>query len=154
MIKKISVIICILSILITGCSNKINQSDKVNKIYLSDKYYNKGNFIKIKDSDLSNLDNENYLLFTYNNYCNMAIPCENIFQDFMTKYKMDFLSIPFDEFKKTKFYRTIKYAPSVLIVEKGSIVAYLDANSDDDLEKYQDASKFEEWLNKYVYFSE
>ena len=154
MIKKIFVIICILSILITGCSNKINQSDKVNKIYLSDKYYNKGNFIKIKDSDLSNLDNENYLLFTYNNYCNMAIPCENIFQDFMTKYKIDFLSIPFDEFKKTKFYRTIKYAPSVLIVEKGSIVAYLDANSNDDLEKYQDASKFEEWLNKYVYFSE
>lgn len=150
MIKKISVIICILSILITGCSSKINQN---NKFYLSDKFYDKGKFIKIKNEDLSNLDNEDYLLFTYNNYCNMAIPCENIFQEFMTKYKIDFLSIPFDEFKKTEFYKIVKYAPSVLIVEKGSIVAYLDANSNADLEKYQDASKFEEWLNKYVYFS-
>ena len=66
MIKKISVIICILSILITGCSSKINQN---NKFYLSDKFYDKGKFIKIKNEDLSNLDNENYLLFTYNNYC-------------------------------------------------------------------------------------
>ena len=83
----------------------------------------------------------------------MTIPCENIFQEFMTKYKIDFLSISFEEFKTTKFYQTIKYAPSVLVVEQGNIVAYLNANSDDDLEKYQDTNKFEEWLNNYIYFS-
>ena len=71
----------------------------------------------------------------------------------MTKYKIDFLSISFEEFKTTKFYQTIKYAPSVLVVEQGNIVAYLNANSDDDLEKYQDTNKFEEWLNNYIYFS-
>ena len=69
------------------------------------------------------------------------------------KYKIDFLSISFEEFKTTKFYQTIKYAPSVLVVEQGNIVAYLNANSDDDLEKYQDTNKFEEWLNNYIYFS-
>ena len=119
----------------TACSNRIKQNDNTGKIYLNDKYYNNGNFIKVKGNDLSNINNENYILFTYNNYCNMAIPCENIFQEFMTKYKIDFLSIPFEEFKTTKFYQTVKYAPSVLVVEHGNIVAYLNANSDDDLEK-------------------
>ncbi len=154
MTKKILIIIiCIFSILMTACSNRIKQNDNTGKIYLNDKYYNNGNFIKVKGNDLSNINNENYILFTYNNYCNMAIPCENIFQEFMTKYKIDFLSISFEEFKKTKFYQTVKYAPSVLVVEHGNIVAYLNANSDDDLEKYQDTNKFEEWLNNYIYFS-
>ena len=71
----------------------------------------------------------------------------------MTKYKIDFLSIPFDEFKKTDFYKSVKYAPSVIIIENGNIISYLDANSDIDLEKYQDVNKFEEWLNNYVNFS-
>ena len=59
----------------------------------------------------------------------------------------------FDDFKKTTFHKKIKYAPSVLVVNKGKIIAYLDANSDDDLEKYQDVNKFEDWISKYIYFS-
>ena len=69
-------------------------------------------------------------------------------KDQIEKYKIDFLSISFEEFKTTKFYQTVKYAPSVLVVEHGNIVAYLNANSDD-----QDTNKFEEWLNNYIYFS-
>ena len=71
----------------------------------------------------------------------------------MKKYKIDFLSIPFEEFKNTNIYKTVKYAPSVILVEKGNVVAYLDAESDDDLNKYQDINEFEEWMNNYVYFS-
>ena len=123
------------------------------KIYLSNKYYNEGSFIKVKSDDLNNLENENYILFTYNNYCNMSIPCEDIFKEFMEKYKINFLSMPFDEFKKTKFYKKVKYAPSVIVVKKGSIVTYLDANSDDDLDRYQDVNEFKKWLDNYIYFS-
>ena len=151
MIKKIFILTVLILSISTGCFNKINENNTTDKIYLNDKYYNKGEFKKIKN--LSNLDNDNYILFTYNNYCDLAIPCENIFKDFMTKYKIDFLSMPFEEFKKTEFYKTIKYAPSIVIIKKGSIIAYLDANSDEDLEKYQDVNKFEEWLNNYIYIS-
>ena len=59
--------------------------------------------------------------------------------------------MPFSEFKKTVFYDTVKYAPSVIIVRNNSIIAYLDANKDEDLEKYQDVDKFEKWLNEYIY---
>ena len=70
------------------------------------------------------------------------------------KYKIDFLSITFDEFKNTKFYKEIKYAPSIIIIKEGKIVTYLDPNSDDDFEKYQDADKLGEWIKNYVKVSE
>ena len=143
MIKKISIIlICILSILMTGCFNRTSQNDN-SKIYLNNKYYNKGKFIKVDKNDLNNIKNGNYILYTYNNYCSLPVSCEKVFQEFMSKYKIDFLSIPFDEFKKTDFYKSVKYAPSVIIIENGNIISYLDANSDIDLEKYQDVNKFE-----------
>ena len=71
----------------------------------------------------------------------------------MSKYKIDFLSISFKEFKNTKYYKKIKYAPSIIIIKEGNIVAYLDPNSDDDLGKYQDTNKLEEWIKEYVEIS-
>ena len=61
--KKIYYLIfCILIIFTTGC-NKNTQ-----KFTLDKKYYNTGEFIKIKSDDLLKLDNENYILYAYNNY--------------------------------------------------------------------------------------
>ena len=152
--KIFIVIICILLLLTTGCTKKINQNDDIKRLYLTDRYYNKGNFIQVSNDDLSKLDDETYVLFTYNNYCTLPISCENIFKEFMEKYKIDFLSITFEDYKNTKFYDVVKYAPSILIISKGDVIAYLDANSDDDLDKYQDVDSFEQWLNNYIYFNE
>ncbi len=152
MLKRITlIIICILSLSLYGCSNKINQNDGIKRFYLTEKYYNKGEFITT--NDLNNVKNESYILFVYNNYCNLPIPCEDIFKEFMAKYQIDFLSMPFEKFKDTSFYENVQYAPSIIIVKEGQIVSFLDANKDDDLEKYQNVNEFEKWLNNYVYFT-
>ena len=145
MLKKI-VLSLLLIIIITGCS--LNKEPK--KFYLNDKYYGSSNFIATSSSEIPK--KESFVLYTYNNYCNFAIPCDTIFTTFMEKYNIDFVSIPFAEFKNTKYYKTVKYAPSIIIISKGKIVAYLDANSDEDLIKYQDVEAFETWLDKYIYF--
>lgn len=126
---------------------------KKEQIYLTKKYYKSGNYIEVGSEQLEKLKKDTYVLFTYNSYCNLKIPCETIFKKTMEKYKIDFLSTPFVEFKKTKFYKKVNYAPSVLIVSKGKIISYLDANKDSDLEKYQDDKKFEKWLQKYIKLS-
>ena len=93
--KKILLIIflcCLL--LITGCDKKINQNDGKERIYLSNSYYNKGDFVKVKSKNLEDLKKETYVLFTYNNYCSLPISCEDVFKKFMEQYKIDFLSIP------------------------------------------------------------
>ena len=152
--KKIYYIVLILIIIISsGCTNKINQNDNKKRIYLSDKYYNKGEFINIKNEDIDSLKNDTYILFTYNNYCTLPISCEEIFKKFMDIYKIDILSITFSDFKESIFYEKIKYAPSVIIIKNNEIIDYLDAESDDDLNKYQDLEAFSNWLDEYIYFA-
>jgi hypothetical protein len=140
-------------LLLTGCTNKLNQNDDKERIYLSDEYYRKGEFIDLNSKDLLDKKNDTYVLFTYNSYCNLPVSCEEIFKDFAKKYKIDFISISYEEFKKTKFHDTVEYAPSVMIIEKDNIIGYLDANSDDDLNRYQDLNEFESWMDKYIYFN-
>lgn len=152
MLKKIGLLLIGL-FLISGCGCTIKQNDDIERFYLDDKYYGSSEFIKINEEELNNLDNGNYLLFTYNNYCSLPISCEKIFEKFMQKYNIAILSMPFENFRNTKYYETVKYAPSVLIIKDDEILAYLDANSDNDLDKYQELSSFEEWLNNYIYFS-
>lgn len=123
-----------------------------NKFYLDDKYYNEGNFIEVSSNDLNNIESKNFILFTYNNYCNFEIPCDQIFQKFMKDKKIDFLSIPFEEFKKTKYYSEVNYAPSIIIIKDGKIIKYLDAEKNEDMDRYQDVNKFEQWLDNYIYF--
>lgn len=138
--KKLIIILLPLLIL-TGCK-------KQEKINLNKKYYNEGKFITI--NSLENLEEETYILYTYNNYCSFEIPCDQIFKQYMEKYKIDFLQIPFKQFKETNLYKKVKYAPSIIIVKEGKIIDYLDANKNKDLKKYQDINEFEKWINKYI----
>ena len=145
--KKVMIVLLLLIPVIVFVVFRVNDS----KYYLNSEYYKKGEFIKVTSKELSKIDDENYILFTYNNYCTFPKPCEEIFESFMRKYKISFLSIPFDEFKKTKYYKKVKYAPTVIIVRDGKIVSYLDANIDDDFDKYQDVDAFTDWMKKFMY---
>ena len=147
-ITSIIIILCIVARIYTKKQNNISYP-----IYLENKYYNNHTFIKVNSEELSKLKKENYILFTYNNYCTLPISCESIFEEFMKQYNIAFLSIPFEEFKNTYIYRKVKYAPSIIIISKGHIISYLDANSDDDLNKYQDVTEFKKWIEQYIYLT-
>lgn len=151
--KKIIIITIVLTILIIVPAIILNL--KYEKFYINDKYYNNGEFIKITSNDLNNLINskDSFLLYTYNDYCSLEIPCDDIFRSVMAKYKIDMYSIRYEEFEKTEYINKVKYAPSVIIVKNGKIITYLDANKKEDLDRYQDTSSFESWLNKYIYLS-
>jgi hypothetical protein len=136
-------ILLILSIiLLTGCNKE--------SIYLSDNFYNSSEFISTDSNTINEDTNSTYLLYIYNNYCSMKIPCENIFKSVMEEYNISMYSLSFKEFKDTYLYDTVKYAPSVIIVDKHSIVDYLDSESDEDYDRYQDNKEFTKWLKEYI----
>lgn len=137
--------------LFVGC----NKNEQNNKVYLDKEFYNSNEFIAITRTEVEELKNTKsvYVLYTYNNYCSLPIPCEDIFKNFMEKYNISFYSIPYSEFKETYLNDTVKYAPSIIIVENGEIIDYLDANSDADYDYYQDLNKFTVWMEKYLYLS-
>ena len=144
----IFVIIILTILLITNGKSKNNS-----RFYLDDKYYNNGDAIKMTSSEIESLDGENFLLFTYNSACGMARPCEDVFDYDLKEKKLDYITIPFSEFRNTKYYETVKYAPSFIIVKNGEVVAYLDADNDAHLDYYQNEKSFENWLNRRIYFA-
>lgn len=142
MTKKIVLVLFVFLLLLTGCTN--------NKFSLEDKYYQKGEYIEINYKDYNKIKDESFVLFTYNNYCQFSVPCDEVFLSVMKKNNISFLKMPYAEFKKTDLHEKVKYAPSVIIVKKGKIIAYLDSASDSDVDLYQDTEKFENWLKKYI----
>lgn len=145
--KKLLVFLTLL-IVITGCNSK-----KQDKFYLDDEYYNNGSYVEITKDKLEELQNNkaSYLVFTYNSYCTFKIPCDYIFEEIMKKYNITIYSMPYELMKETFINDKVKYAPSIIIINKGEIVTYLDSEKDEDLNKYQDTAEFEKWLDKYIY---
>lgn len=141
MYKKIVLLLLIL-IFLTGCNKK--------KFELDESYYGKNDYIEITYNDLEDKKKDSYLLFVYSNVCSMQIPCDQIFKEFMENNNIAMNSMSFLEFKKSSYYKKVKYAPTVIIIKKGKIVAYLDAESEDDYVIYQDALEFKKWVSKYV----
>ncbi len=123
-----------------------------NQFMLDSEYYKDGNYIQIDNKKVEDLVNnkKTFLLFTYNNYCNFPIPCDSVFKKVMDKYKIDVLKIPFEEFKDTVFYEKVKIAPSLIIVKEGEIVDYLNADDDEDTDRYQKDDAFKKWLSQYI----
>ncbi|MBQ6134976.1 MAG: hypothetical protein IJI60_01495 [Bacilli bacterium] len=154
--KKILLILFFLLILILSFIFYQNKKEQpLERIYLSEKYYKEesGEFIKVEKKELEKNKEETYILYTYNSFCSFPISCESIFKEFMETHHIDFVSIPFAEFKKTLFYPKVKYAPSIIIIQNQKIIAYLDAESNEDIERYQDVEKLKQWLEKYIYLS-
>ena len=147
--KILTILIVIFSALILCSCEKQKEDDS--KIYLDSKFYKKSEFITIDAKEFEKLNAKSYVVYTYNSYCTFTIPCEDVFKEVMDKYNLSFYGLPIVEMQKTSIYETVKYAPSIVIIKNDRIVAYLDAESDEDLIRYQDAKAFEEWLDTYIH---
>ena len=124
---------------------------KKEKFYLEDNYYNY-DMKKVSYRDINKLEKEkkSFILLTYNLYCSLKIPCDKFFEEYAKNKNITILTIPFDKFKRTEYYKTVKYASSVIIISKGRIITYLDAEKDNDIKLYQDTNKFGNWIEKYI----
>ena len=114
-----------------------NNKDKINELDIKvDELYEKMREYKADYLNKIIKDKESFVISTY-------IPSEcgdddesvrYRAEDLSNKYKIYVYDVTFDVFKKTSLYGYVKYAPSVVIVNKGKVYAYTDAESDDDLE--------------------
>ena len=149
-IKKI-IIVFVFIILIPLSLLFINNLTK-QKITLESKYYNTGKFIDINGANLNELLNnkENFILFTYNNFCTFKVSCDEIFNESIKELNITILKIPFDEFKTTYLYNEVNYAPSVILIKEGKIIKYLNPEKNEDLPKYQDKKEFTSWIKEYI----
>ena len=151
--KKLLIIISILLfiIILLIYTYKLN-----NKFYLTKKYYDNYQYKVINHKKVEKMisNNDSFVLFTNNDFCIFKVPCDNIFKSVFKDSNMTLFYIRFDEFKKTSLYKKVNYAPSVLLINNGQLITYLDPDSDSDSKVYQSKKEFRKWLEKYIYLNE
>ena len=141
-----ALVLIIVGVIVFVCTRKVKP------FYLEEEYYNDKAITQITKDDLETLlsEKKSFVLFAYTNVCLFSVPCETVFETSATNMGINILSIPLTEYRETKLYNKVKYAPTVIIIKDGKIVDYLDSNKDEHSSLYQDSSAFESWVHTYV----
>lgn len=145
--KKKLIIIITLVLLLVGCG-------KVEKYYLEDELYDKGEVTEITVDKLKELEKEkkNFAVFVYLPGCTSCAQFSEVLYEFVGDNSINFYKISILETDGTSVSDTIEYAPSLILYKGGKVVAHLDATSDEDKPALTNVDSFKSWLEKYVFF--
>lgn len=145
-------IVIILILIVVIIERNFIQKTSDFMFYLEEKYYGDSVFNEIESNDLNNLinDKESFAIFIHQPFCSTSYEFNKILTKFAEENKISFYKMSFDEMKKTVMYENIKYYPSFALYNNGKLIDFLEADSDEDLNRYKDMEEFKNWFNGYI----
>lgn len=148
--QKILSILMIL-LCLTGC-----EAAPIEKFYLESEYYEASEIKEITKEELLELENqsESFLVFVYQPMCASSSKFEKIVNEFLETNTITIYKISFENAADTKIRDKIRYYPSFVIYQNGEVVDALDANSDEDINRYETVEGLTEWLSTYIYLEQ
>jgi len=156
-VLKITVpIVIILILIVVIIERNFIQKTSDFMFYLEEKYYGDSVFNEIESNDLSNLinDKESFAIFIHQPFCSTSYEFNKILTKFAEENKISFYKMSFNEMKKTVMYENIKYYPSFAIYNNGKLIDFLEADSDEDLNRYKHMEEFKNWFSSYIQMKE
>lgn len=119
---------------------------------LEKKYYGNSEFKELTISEYDKLieDKESFAIFIYQPLCTTSYEFNKVLTEFANKNQISFYKMAFSDMKKTSLKEEVKYYPSFVIIKNGKVVDSLDANSDEDVDRYKKIDAFKEWFTSYV----
>jgi thiol-disulfide isomerase/thioredoxin len=155
-LKIIIPIVIILVLIVVIIERNFIQKTSDFMFYLEEKYYGDSVFNEIESNDLSNLinDKESFAIFIHQPFCSTSYEFNKILTKFAEENKISFYKMSFNEMKKTVMYKNIKYYPSFAIYNNGKLIDFLEADSDEDLNRYKHMEEFKNWFSSYVQMKE
>lgn len=123
------------------------------KVKLDAEYYADGvEFMELPAEEYEELAKakKSFVVFVDQDGCTTADRLREYVARCMTEMGILAYEMMFSELKETSLHEQVKYYPSVVVVDKGAVRAYLRADSDDDAEAYNNYDAFKEWMRKYL----
>ena len=112
------------------------------------------------DEELMDLDVAGYegmttakktsVIFVDQNGCTTADRLRGFIMDYAREKGIKVNKIMFEQVKETSLHDNVKYYPSVVILNKGNVIGWLKADSDEDAEAYNNYDAFKAWMGKYL----
>lgn len=149
--KKIVIFLIVLS-LIVGIILIGSKTLNKGAFSLDDEYYGTKEVLEINDNKLEELidKKKNFVVFIYQPLCTISGDFSKVLDDFLEEEHLGIYKLSYSNVENKELKKKVKYYPSVVIYKNGKIVAYLEANKNDDVKYYESKDGFREWLKKYV----
>lgn len=123
------------------------------KVKLDAEYYADGaEFMELSAGEYEGLveAKKSFVVFADQDGCTTADRLREYVTRYMTETGILTYRMMFAEVKEASLHEKVKYYPSVAVVSKGKVVAFLRADEDEDADKYNDYDAFKAWIGKYL----
>ncbi len=120
--------------------------------YLDEKYYGSGAFIEAAPEEITALieQEESFAVYIHRPFCSASYEFNRILTQFANEQKLSFYKLSFEDMQKTELGDVIEYYPSFAIYKEGELIDFLEADSDEDLNRYKDKDAFKDWFGSYI----
>ena len=144
------IIVVLGSILFVGAASGWFDNHKVK---LDAEYYADGaEFMELTAGEYEGLigAKKSFVVMVDQSGCTTADRLREYVTRYMTETGILTYRMMFAEVKEASLHEKVKYYPSVAVVSKGKVVAFLRADEDEDADKYNDYDAFKAWIGKYL----
>lgn len=111
-----------------------------------------GGFIEIGKENYEDLIKEkrSFVLFVDQNGCDGADRLRKFSNDYFPESGVKVHKMMFSDLKETTLHEKVKYYPSLVVIRKGDVRAFLRADSDEDADAFNQYGSFIDWVNQHV----
>lgn len=109
-------------------------------------------FTEIDENSLDAINSMDYsLIFVYLRGCSACSAFKTIINDVKLYNDLNIYEIEFNKLSLLNLdLLELKYAPSLIILNNGEVIDYLDSSKDEDKEYYKTAVSLSKWLSQYM----
>lgn len=151
----ISLIIALIAVLIGGVVfiGAVSGWFDDPKTVLDPEYYSETpELVDLSTADFEKLigDQKSFLVFVDQTDCTTADRLRGYVNDYSAETSTSFYKMMFKDVKESSLHQSVKYYPSVVVVDKGKVRGFMKADSDTDSDAYNDYNAFKIWLTQYL----
>ena len=123
---------------------------------LDAEYYCEGTceeeFTELSKEDYKNLikKNKSFVIFVDQSGCDGADRLRQFSKDYFPESGVKIHKMMFADLKETTLHEKVKYYPSLVVIRKGKVRAFLRADSDEDADAFNQYGSFIDWVNQHI----
>lgn len=121
---------------------------------LDEEMYDKSEAIDIDKGTYEKLiaDKKSFIIMIDKPDCFTTANLRRRMKEFPEEMQFKYYRIMWSQAKESSLHESVKFVPSVAIVREGKIIDFLDADSAEDTDKYNDAEALRSWIDEYIKF--
>ncbi len=97
-------------------------------------------------------DKRSFLIMVNRPGCIRTDDMSTWFLEYPEEMQFKYYSIGWAHAKDTSLHNYVKYAPSIAVIRSGEVIAWLDADYEEDEKYFGDPEELKTWLKKYIIF--